>query len=140
MQEKKKIIQTQVAGEEQKSWHKYRRDARQGEPGRLEDAAKFLSGMISISLTIFLSADKAVFQGQSKGLLGIVALLWLCSLLLAFMVLFPRPYRTNKNSAEAIEKAHNQVVRWKTAFLAGAVGSFLIALVMLTGVYVLAVG
>jgi len=48
------VIKAQRAGKEAAEWRKYQREARQKAPERIEDAAKFLSGMISISFAIFL--------------------------------------------------------------------------------------
>ena len=130
------LLGSQPATEEQKAWHAYLRAAKQEEPKRLEEAAKFLAGMISITFTIFLSADKELLQHAAPGLPIAAALLWLIALLLAFAVLYPMPYRTVRDSAEAIEQMHQQLVRRKTFLLAGAVIAFLVALGLLTGVFV----
>ena len=129
-----------IANEEQAAWHSYLDQLKKEEPKRLEEAAKFLSGMISLSLTIFLSSDKGIFQDQSPMLLASNVVLWLISLLLAFLVLFPMAYRLNKASSESIEDMHKQAVRRKTYLLAGAVLTFVAALGILVFVYIRALG
>lgn len=126
---------SQPATEEQKAWHVYLRSSLQEEPKRLEEAAKFLSGMVSITFTILLSANKEILKGGDAGLLAISAVAWLIALLLAFGVLYPMPYRTVKDSAEAIGQMHNRVVRNKTYLLAGAVLAYVLGLVLLLVVY-----
>lgn len=129
-------ISSKPASTDQKAWHNYRRQSQQEEPKRLEEAAKFLAGMASITFTIFLSADKAILSGQSTGLQAIASISWLISLLLAFLVLFPKPYRYSKKSAQSIEKMHHRVVRWKAGVFAIAVFFFLIGFLILSLVYI----
>ncbi len=70
-------------------WQNYLRDNKAKEGERLEDAAKFLSGMISVSLTIFLKINSEAFVGMGKsGWAVAVVGLWLLSLALSFLVFF----------------------------------------------------
>ena len=59
-----KVIKARRADKEEVAeWRQYQREARQKAPERIEDAAKFLSGMISISFTILLKANPEGFKG-----------------------------------------------------------------------------
>jgi predicted histidine transporter YuiF (NhaC family) len=132
-------IKATPASADQKAWHEYRRASQQEEPKRLEEAAKFLAGMVSITFTILLSADKEVLRGQAPLLQAVASLCWLIALLLAFLVLYPKPYRYAQASAQSIEQMHRRVVRWKARVLAAAVVFFLLGFLLLAGVYVWAV-
>ena len=130
-------IKARPAGPEAESWHEYRRKNRQEEPQRLEEAAKFLAGMISIALTIFLGMlDEKLLAGQLPAG-GIAATLaaWVLSLILAFLVLFPRSYRFAAQSAEDIERMHQRVVRYKYWLLVFSVLLFLFAIIMLSAMF-----
>ena len=135
-EEKGEIIQAKKASPEVKAWHDRQLEMQQKQPERIEEAAKFLSGMISISLTIFLSMDKAAFKGmESSTAIKVSMMSWLLSLLLSFMVLLPLPFFYNKNSAEAIQKMNQRVVRYKYSFLITATVLFFGALAVLVGLF-----
>lgn len=55
-------LQGRPATPEEEAWHAFRIQSEQETPKRLKEAAKYLSGMISIAFTIFLTRDEAVFQ------------------------------------------------------------------------------
>ncbi len=131
------IIPATFASSDAEKWRTYQLESQQKTPERLEDAAKFLAGMISISLTIFLKLNPEGFKGLEQHPLTITAaVLWLLSLLAAFLVLFPVPYRYASTSSEDIKRMHRKVVRYKYACLMISALLFLIALGMLTGLYV----
>ena len=52
--------------EADKAWRAWVRKNREDAPQRLEEAAKYLSGMISICFTIFLSVHEKVFEGLER--------------------------------------------------------------------------
>ncbi len=132
-----KKIKASYASSETRSWHEYVRKSRQEEPKRLEDAAKFLAGMISISLTIFLDLNEKAFEGmESSTVTSVIVIAWLLSLLSAFLVLFPTPYRFAKNSAEDIEKMQRKVVKNKQRLLYVSAALFMFALGMLAFIYI----
>ncbi len=130
------VLSSKPASADQKAWHEYQRASRQEEPKRLEEAAKFLAGMVSITFTILLSADGDLLKEQSPILQAGASVSWLVALLLAFMVLYPKPYRYAKESAQSIEKMHQRVVRWKARVLAAAVIFFLIGFLLLSVLYI----
>ncbi|WP_282782625.1 hypothetical protein [Phaeodactylibacter xiamenensis] len=132
-----KIIAAKKTSEADQSWIKHQREVQQKTPERIEDAAKFLSGMISISLTIFLKLNPDGFKEMAgSGLLNTAVLLWIASLVFTFLVLFPAPYRYHDSSAASIRKMHKNVVRYKYGMLAAGAVLFLAALGVLVGLYV----
>ena len=132
-----KILAAKKTSEADQSWIKHQREVQQQTPQRIEDAAKFLSGMISISLTIFLKLNPEGFKAVAgSGLLNTAVLLWIASLVFTFLVLFPAPYRYNDSSAATIKRMHDKVVRYKYGMLAAGAVLFLGALGVLVGVYV----
>jgi len=94
------------------SWFEYSWELQQKVPERLEDAAKFLSVMISITLTIVTTAVKSNPVFVSFGLLS-----WLLALFLAFFVLFPRRYRFSSMSVESVKRTHALIIRRKQFYL-----------------------
>ena len=133
-------LPSQPASEAQKAWHAYLRQTQQEEPQRLEEAAKFLAGMISISLSILLKINEKAFAGVSYlGWIVAGITLWLLSLLCAFLVLFPWGYRYHEGSAASIVQMHRRAVRRKRGFLIAAALLFTTALAIMSVVYVLRV-
>ena len=136
-QEMKEIeVKGQPAPPDTKSWFEYSWKLQQGVPERLEDAAKFLAVMISLSLTIISTA-----LGQLKAIvvqpvfIFIGLMLWLAALFFAFMVLFPRKYRFHSMSVESIKRTHARIVRTKQVRLFIAVVLYFIPFVMLALLY-----
>jgi len=127
-------LSSSPTSEEAKSWHTYRRTNEQETPKRLEEAAKFLTGLASIALTLFLQPkEQLLTQG---GMVAKVAVaFWLLSLLPAFWVIFPRRYRYAEVSAEAITQLHRRVVLWKYGALVASAGLFWLGLALLTWCY-----
>ncbi|MGD2092440.1 MAG: hypothetical protein PVH61_40105 [Candidatus Aminicenantes bacterium] len=138
-QETKEIeVEGQPAPPDTKSWFEYSWKLQQGVPERLEDAAKFLAVMISLSLTIISTA-----LGQLKAIvvqpifIFIGLMLWLAALFFAFMVLFPRKYRFHSMSMESIKRTHALIIRTKQVRLFIAVVLYFIPFVMLAVLYLL---
>ena len=136
-QEIKEIeVKGQPAPPDTKSWFEYSWKLQQGVPERLEDAAKFLAIMISLSLTIISTA-----LGQLKAVvvqpifIFIGLMLWLAALFFAFMVLFPRKYRFHSMSMESIKRTHASIIRTKQVRLFIAVVLYFIPFVMLAVLY-----
>ncbi len=100
------------------SWYEYIWKAQQETPNRLEDAAKFLAGMISISLSIFLAVGKTAFDkcADSAAIKGAV-LLWLLSLVFSFLVLFPWRYKYVSVDVKNIKAVHRRIVKNKYILL-----------------------
>jgi hypothetical protein len=132
-QESQKVIKASISTEADQHWIKHQREVQQKTPERIEDAAKFLSGMISISLTIFLKLDPNAFERLSVlGGLRLATGFWLLSLLCTLLVLFPTPYRYHHSSAESIRAMHRKVVRYKYTLLALGSVLFLFALILIS--------
>lgn len=122
-------------------WLQYLRDNKAKEGERLEDAAKFLSGMISISLAIFLKVDEEAFSALSlMGFTVAVVGLWLVSLALAFFVFFPFPYRYNEQSPGSVKAFHQKMVRRKRRLLLWSTVCFFGALLLLGIAFVFRAG
>jgi hypothetical protein len=129
-------LRGRAATPEEESWHAFRFQSAQETPKRLEEAAKYLSGMISIAFTIFLTRDEKVFQqAEDSGAVSWAAWLWLGSLLLTFLVIFPFPWRQASQSAADIERVHRASVRLKYSLLVAGTALFLVALGLLAWVY-----
>ncbi len=134
--DKQEITEIKLKGKpapaDTKSWFEYSWKLQQDVPERLEDAAKFLAVMVSLSLTITSTA-----LGQLKDIavepififLGLAS--WLVALFFAFMVLFPRQYRFHSMSVESIKHAHLRIVRNKQVKLLAAAVFYFIPFVML---------
>ena len=131
--EEKKVIKSKKSAPDTRNWLEYTWREKQETPKRLEDAAKFLATMISISLTIFLAIGKTAFENY-KGtfLLKLSILTWVLSLLVSFFVLFPWRYRYFSESVKSIKEIHQNVVRDKYFLLIISLCLFLSALSILT--------
>ena len=128
-------VQAKPAPKSAEEWHAYGLRSQQEEVGRLEDAAKFLAGMSSISFTIFIKSSPEFMATLPKVLQGVVALIWFLSLIASFWVLFPQKYRYHHQSAESIQKMHQRAVKHKTRYLYIATATFLLALFLMGGMY-----
>jgi len=104
--------------DDDKSWERYQWESLQKTPERLEDAAKFLSGVISISLSLFLTLVKATTIELLSGGLGKAAMIcWVLSIFACLLVIIPRTYRYSKESLQTYRKAHLKIVRYKLRLL-----------------------
>ncbi len=78
-----------------KSWLAHAQKEKQEAPKRLEETAKFLVAIVSISLTVFISKrPEGLAAWTDKAFIG-VAVIWMISVLLSFFVLFPWRYKFN---------------------------------------------
>lgn len=126
-------IKAVPATTEEKSWIEYQRNESQGTLKRLEETAKYLSGVSSISLTIILGPDHEIFKTlHNSNLLKTGIVCWLLSILFTLAVVFPFRYRYIGNSFSSIRSTHQRIARFKFAFL--ILGSIL----YLTGISLLA--
>jgi hypothetical protein len=123
------IIKSQKDAPDTQSWYEYVWKAEQDTPNRLEDAAKFMATMISISFTIFLSDGKNAFENYQDSLYLKIALIsWIISLLSAFLVLFPQKYQYISCSAADIKKTNKKIINRKNLFLIISLSLYLLAL------------
>ena len=118
------------------SWYEYTWKEQQQTPNRIEDAAKFLATMISLSLSIFAALGKSMFEsGHVPGLVKAALVLWLSALVCSFLVLFPWRYRFAKDSVQSFKAMHKKLVRVKYSLLALGLILFLAALSILTAIF-----
>ena len=128
------IIQGKRPAPDTQSWREHMWKEKQQTPNRLEDAAKFLATMISISLSLFLTVGKSTLT-DSGGPAKLSIALWLLSLIAAFLVLFPWRYKYSSVSVASMKEAHARIVRYKYGLLALSSVLFLAALSILTCLY-----
>jgi hypothetical protein len=125
------VIQSTPTDPVIEKWYEHKLKEEQETPKRLEDASKALTGIISITLAIFLSVAKSSFE-NSPGRVVIVALtLWLLSLVAAFLVVFPFRYSFSKGSTEKYIETHQKAVCRKYSLLVVAVALYVVALGLL---------
>jgi len=133
----------QVAGlpdEQDQYWQEYVKEQQAKEGERVEDAAKFLSGMISISLAIFVKINPQAFNLMADTWwAAVVVVLWLLSLGLSFFVFFPFGYRYHPEVPSSIQAFHEKMVRRKRGLLLWSMVCFFLALCMLGIAFVAAV-
>lgn len=122
-------------------WHTYARTGYEDTPKRLEEAAKFLTGLIGLTLTLTLNNDFYKPQlppgaippapdAWVQGLLGAALCGWVLSLAAALFVVFPARYRYVAASAESIRGMHGRVVRRKYAWLVVSAVAYVAALAL----------
>lgn len=109
--------------DEEKSWIEYQRNENQGSLKRLEETAKYLTGLSSISLTIILGPNHDIFKSlQNVSLLKAGMFCWLFSILLTLAVVFPFRYKYINNSFSSIKGTHQKISRIKfTCLVLGAI-------------------
>lgn len=127
-------IQAQPAPPGAAEWHEYLRKQKEESPQRLEEAAKFLSGMVAITLSIVATTiDKQL--ALNAALTKACLICWLLSLVLAFLVVFPFPYKIVKDSSESIARMHARSLRRKYVLLVASMVLFVAALFMLVLIF-----
>ena len=132
MEENDKIQIGKSATPETKAWRTFMLEQEQKTPERLEDVAKALSGMVSVTLAIFLTIGKPEFASNTDNTIATALIIWLVSLLLSFLVVFPFPYRYSKQSAKTFIAAHKRTKRTKYMLLITSTLLYLIALSILS--------
>ncbi len=130
-------IRGRFATPEEEAWHAFRRQSEQETPKRLEEAAKYLSGIISIVFTILTTRDPAVFQrNASSAAVTAASALLLLALVATLFVVFPLRWRQATSSAADIERVHRASVRLKYGLLQAGAALFMLALGILAWVFV----
>lgn len=119
-----------------KSWLSHAQKEKQEAPKRLEETAKFLVAIVSISLTVFISNRPEGLEAWTGKVFIWVAVIWMISVLLSFFVLFPWRYSFNPESAEDIERAYRKISKVKWRMLLLSLGFYLLALGMATFAFV----
>ncbi len=112
------LLKSEIPPPDTRSWYEHTWKKEQQTPDRIEDAAKFLAAMITVSLSIFLAVGKeSIVAAQNSGLVKTASILWLLSLFSSFFVLFPWRYRYASDSVQSIKNMHKRVVRCKRLLL-----------------------
>jgi len=130
--QEKREIQGRPAPPDTRSWFEYSWRLQQDVPNRLEDAAKFLVTIISLTMAIIVTAlDRIKAAVVQPFWVFIVLFLWLGALFFAFLVLFPRTYRFHSGSVDSIKAAHLEIIRTKQVrFILAAVLYFIPLLIL----------
>ena len=113
---KPKQIATQgkMSSPEIESWMTYSWESKQQTPARLEHAAQYLSVMMTVAITFFLGVFGKPETFMNAGfLIKGVPLLWCMSLVLSFLVLYPKKYPFSSSSAESIKLMTEKIIKWK---------------------------
>lgn len=119
-----------------KSWLTHAQKEKQEAPKRLEDIAKFLVGIISISLTFFISKRPEGLEATMTDKLAIATIIWFLAMGLSFLVLFPWRYRFDPESPEDIERAYGEITTWKYGFLVLSVAAYAVAMGIVGWVFI----
>ena len=132
------IIKSRKPEPDTRSWYEYIWRQQQDTPERIEDAAKFMATMISVSLTIFLAIGKSTFESPEISCqIKIAIILWITSLICSFLVLFPWRYSYSSVSVKSVKKMHRKIVLVKYTLLIVCLVLFLIALSILAFLFLI---
>lgn len=127
-------IKAKKATKESKSWHDFALQTIQKTPERQENAAKFLTGMISISLTIYLRLSPKIAKSANETRLDymefMVLLSWLAALILSFFVFYPFRYSYIAFSSKSIKTMHRRVIKRKQFYLIASSVLFIMSLLL----------
>ena len=126
------ILKSRKSAPDTKSWFEYLWRTKQETPNRLEDAAKYLATMISISLSIFLAIGKPSFENCASAILKLSMVAWVLALVISFFVLFPARYRYFSESVQSIKQMHQKILMTKYILLVLSLVLFLFSLTTLT--------
>jgi len=130
---KKQIaIQGKMSSLEIESWMTYSWETKQQTPARLEDAAKYLAVMMTVAITLFLGViEKNAVLTTSSWWIKSIPLLWCLSLILSFLVLYPKKYLFNASSAESIQQMTEKIIQWKQRIFFAASLCFIVGMGLL---------
>lgn len=116
--------------EEEKEWLKFYAEEQLKTPARYEEVAKYLTGIISICLTIFIDKKPPNLQWWTIDALTLASLFWVVAAVITFIVLFPMQYRYNDQSPESIKEMHMRIITRKRNLLIASVVFFVAGLVI----------
>ncbi|MGB5828206.1 MAG: hypothetical protein WBH22_17420 [Pseudomonas mandelii] len=128
------ILQTQAPTEAELAWLAHAQAEQQKTPERIEETAKYLAGIIAISLTIFIDKRPDGLAEWTSNWLTTSAVLWGVAALVSLFVLLPWRYRYKADNPASIEMAFGRVTKVKYVLLWISVICYLVALGL--GVYV----
>lgn len=113
MKPEKRIAKVRPATEEEIAWIEYFRQEQFRRPERLEDAAKALSTMVGIVVSVFAAVIGSSRQDPITIPIKVALFLALLSMIASFITLFPKAYKTRSDSAQLIQIALEKAVRNK---------------------------
>jgi hypothetical protein len=113
-----------------KAWLDHYAEEQRKTPARLEEVAKYLTGIISICITIFIDKKPANLTPWSVHGLTLAAVFWVAAAVMTFIVMLPMRYRYNDASAESTKALHQRIVRRKYGLLLFAGLLFLMGLIL----------
>lgn len=114
--------------EEERSWVAHALKQQQEAPKHLEETAKFLAAIISLTLSLLLGLKPTEPTTWELAWLIFAAALLLLSGVLSFLVLFPWRYKVHPQSPSDIKKVWGKITATKRRLLVVASGIFLLAL------------
>ena len=133
-------IQGTPAPPDTKSWFEYSWKLQQEIPNRFEDAAKFLATIISLTISIIITAlEKLKIILIHPLLVFVVLAFWLAALLFAFLVLYPEKYQFHSKSIDSIKRTTDQIVRTKKNRFVISTVLYFIPLLMLEIAYFISI-
>jgi len=134
-------IQGVPAPPDTKSWLEYSWKLQQDVPNRFEDASKFLATIISLTITIVITAlDKLKLIICNTTVLFLVLVIWLFALGCAFMVLFPHKYSFHSKSVARIKEAQQNIIKKKKVYFLAAALLYFISLSVLVILALISIG
>ncbi|GAB5555438.1 MAG: hypothetical protein Sapg2KO_50290 [Saprospiraceae bacterium] len=119
-------VKSKKASKEDLSWLEFSREYQQNTSQRLENASKFLSGMI----IVFHSLGNDIVESNSnKEFIIIKYILVVLSLLLSVLVFIPSPTNYNSRVAISIKSAQFKIAKRKYYFLMISLFLFLVSII-----------
>ncbi len=105
------------AGKDKELWYEFLIEEHQQTPNRIENTAKAIAGIISITLTLLISLLQEETDVLALENYKTVIVLWLISAILSFFVIFPFPYRYSQLSINSFIKSHRRTILIKYTLL-----------------------
>jgi len=129
-EENNNILKAQAPTEAELAWLAHAQAEQQKTPERIEETAKYIAGIVAISLTIFIDKRPDDLAEWTDDWLTTVAVVWGIATLLSLFVLLPWRYKYRKDNPASIEAAFKKVSKVKYITLWASVICFLVALGM----------
>jgi hypothetical protein len=124
------IVSGAPLSNEEKSWQEYFLKGKQAEISKIEETAKFMTGLLSIIIALFqLNAD--LFKDTSDSpAVGCAIAAWIFALIAAIFVLFPMSYPYNTNAISALPIVHESIVSRKRTILKVSAFCFIFGIIL----------
>lgn len=135
MEKQNEVLGVSFTSKPDISWLEYLEKLKQETPKRVEEAAKYLSGAISISFSIFLQSNSDAFKGLVNNPLLLLAIaLWIFSLVSTLWIIVPFKYDYSP-TASSIEAMTIKAINLKYRWLKVGIYTFIAALTLLGWLY-----